>query len=301
MQVANRFDATKNYVGMGFHPRVLQDSEMNELVSIIQHQQKMINLLLYPEGTLIKGGVVATEDGFRGSQATILVDGYYLHVPEKSVPTEKSALIGIKYRAKTLTAKMDESLRDANKESINYGMPGADRLAYDVEWSHEGDVLGPEWKFTATHELVEGVLKASKPVHNLRFLSNLSYDAIVGPGGYTSIPEALNSLGENSKVLVTGDGSYSKPILIKKNYTEIHFASGVHCRFNDDFNGDALFNVAENIHANIKGGIFPSIGKNKKLCIAKTKTVFVSEVYLSESEINLPDAVENCEIFGIRG
>jgi len=62
-----------------------------------------------------------------------------------------------------------------------------------------------------------------------------------------------------------------------------------------------LFKVAENIHASIKGGIFPSINKSRKLCIAKNKTVFVSEVYLSGSEINLPDAVENCEIFGIRG
>ena len=197
MQVANRFDASKNHVSMGFHPRVLQDSEMNELVSIIHHQQKMINQLLYPEGTLIKGEVIATEDGIRGSEATILIDGYYLHVPEKAVPTDKNARIGLKYRAKTVTAKIDESLRDANKESINYGMPGADRLAYDVEWSHEGEVLGPEWKFIATHELLDGVLKASKPVHNLGFLSNLCYDAVVGPGGYASIPEALNALGEN--------------------------------------------------------------------------------------------------------
>ena len=301
MQVANRFDANKNHVGMGFHPRVLQDSELNEMLSIIQHQQAMINRLLYPNETLIKGSLVKSEEGFKCSEATVLIDGYYLHVPEKTVYADENDYIGIKYRARTVTAKEDESLRDDNKDSINYGMPGADRLVYDVDWAPSEEELGPEWKLMITHVIKDGRPMPRKPVHNLSFLSSMSYDAIVGPGGFASISEAVENSSAKAKILVTVDSSHSEPIQIEKNHVEIHFAKGVHCGFADGFEGDALFVVSENTHASIKGGIFPFPDDSKKLCIAASPTVFISEVFLAGKSPNVPDAVQNCKIFGLRG
>ena len=301
MQVVNRFDANKNYVGMGFHPRVLQDSELNEMLSIIQHQQAMINQLLYPNETLIKGSLVKSEEGFKGSEATVLIDGYYLHVPEKTVYADENDYLGIKYRARTVTAKEDESLRDDNKDSINYGMPGADRLVYDVDWAHSEEEPGTDWQFMATHRVKDGRPMPRKPVHDLSFLSSMSYDAIVGPGGFASIGEALENSPAKAKILVTVDSSHSEPIQIEKNHVEIHFAKGVHCGFADGFEGDALFLVGENTHASIKGGIFPFPDASKKLCIAASPTVFISEVFLAGNSPNVPDAVQNCKIFGLRG
>lgn len=298
MQVANRFNAENNHVSMGFHPRVLQDSEMNELVSIIQHQQKKINSLLYPDGTLIKGFIEAVDDGFAGSVGSVMCDGYQLYVDAKTVIAPKNCIAGLKISKKILTANEDDSLRDGNKDSINFGMPGADRLAYSVHWAHDGEVDN-ESIFVSTHQIIDGKVKANKPRHTLSFLASLSYDAVVG-AEYSTITEALEAVGENAKILVTQSSELSEPIKINKS-VQVDFAGDVSYSFADDFEHESLFEVSKDAQVNINGGSFVFPNPSKKLCIAGSRNVFVSKVYLKGDPPNVPDSVVNCEIFGIKG
>ena len=141
-----------------------------------------------------------------------------------------------------------------------------------------------------------------KPVHNLSFLSSMSYDAVVGPGGFASISEALENCAPRAKILVKLGGVFSEPIRIENNHTEIHFAKGVVCEFADDFSGEALFLVSENTHLSIEGGTFAFKDDTKKLCQSASKTVFISKVFLTGQAPNVPDSVDdNCAIFGLRG
>lgn len=281
-----------NYVGMKFYPRVLQEKEMNELLEMVHRQQKIINSLLYPDGTVIEGGLVSLEDRrFKAGEATIIIDGYYLTVPAKTAEFSQSSFdIGVRYRKRMVTANEDPDFRDSNKDSINFGNPGADRIYYEVEWATNEADIDPGYKFIPVRRCENTRLLPCKPRHTLNFLNSISYDAVVGEGGFDSLQAAIQHAGDGSKILVNSDIHLISPVWINHTNIEIHFERGANCTYTDKFEGSYMFEVAKGKHVLIRGGKFHFPRKGVRLLNVASPTVFVMEAYLLGA--NRPDEAE---------
>lgn len=291
----------ENYVGMKFYSRVLQEKEMNELLEMVHRQQKTINSLLYPNGTVIEGGLVSVQNNhFDAGKATIVIDGYCLTVPGKSGEVAQDSFeIGVKYRRRLVDADEDPDFRDSNK-GINFGNPGADRVYYEVEWTTNEVSIGSEYQFIPVRKYRNGNLLPCKPAHTLRFLSSISYDAVVGDGGFEDLQTSLEHAGDGAKILVNKDIHLAAPVWIKHNNIEIHFERGANCYYTDKFEGGYIFEVTAGKHVLIRGGRFHFPRKGVKLLNVATPTVFVMEAYLLGK--NRPDgaeAIENGAIFSL--
>lgn len=199
MSVANRFNSKKNYTNLLFHfGRVLQDAEMNELMSLFFHQISMANNLVFGNGVATAIPEKYTEK-WVCPDAFALVDGRFVFVRSRTLTGSKAP--GIKYRKKVITAVVDRSLLDETIGSVNEGQPGADRELIEAEWSFENP--GSNWEF-------EEIAKSR--VSTLQDLQQGGWDYVVVDEDvastsdviFHSLKEALKVADPGSRILVKG-------------------------------------------------------------------------------------------------
>ena len=122
-EIANRFDPKKNYMNLRFHHgRVLQDSEMNELMSLFWHQISTFAGTVLADGVCTNPPTHAQGGGWNCPDSFVVIRGQFVFVPAKDLPT--GVAVGVKYRKKILTAKEDRDLEDQTEGSVNEGQPG---------------------------------------------------------------------------------------------------------------------------------------------------------------------------------
>jgi len=233
MSVANRFDPKKNYMNLLFHHgRVLQDSEMNELMSLFWHQISTF------AGTVLKDGVCtnppahAQGGGWNCPDSFVVIQGQFVFVPAKDLPT--GVAVGVKYRKKILTAEDDRDLEDQTEGSVNEGQPGADREIVEAEWA---DIRRDEREEGWSYQPIYTRLRGESPGYcNLVELTSGMWDAVVqlnsGQGDdriYWSLESALNEAQPGWRILV----KFASPMKIKSSIhieqsdLYIEFAPGV--------------------------------------------------------------------------
>ena len=243
-EIANRFDPKKNYMNLLFHHgRVLQDSEMNELMSLFWHQLSTFT------GTVLKDGVCtsppthAQGGGWNCPDSFVVIQGRFVFVPAKDLPT--GVAVGVKYRKKILTAEDDRDLEDQTEGSVNEGQPGADREITEAEWADiRREEREEEWSYQSIYTRMRG---DSPGYCNLVELTSGMWDAVVStlPFGsardgdriYTNLEWALRDAKPGWRILVKSMPilKISRSIHIDQSDLYIEFAPGVKMLADRDF------------------------------------------------------------------
>lgn len=272
MSVANRFNLIKNYMNLLFHGgRVLQDSEMNEVMSLFFHQLAKTNQHILPEGSIFNSNILILEDQISCGSNFILLDGKFVYIPEKGLdkPDQSIYQLGVKYRVKTVTASDTEELNDQTVGSVNEGLPGADREVYEIVWATNLEVLEDDWKFLKVRTIMSDRLTKA-PILNLRTLAEMAWDAVVSydvvnfdnrDRCFYTLQEAIDAAPEGSRILVKdSELQIRKPILIHKDNLFIQFSPGVKFLADESFPGigdnseKSIFYVTGN-NVTLQGGI----------------------------------------------
>lgn len=140
------FDASKNYHSILHRPGcILQNSELNEMQSMIKDHIKQIGDSILNNGDIIEGCQLIIQDNSISNNATVKVatltagrvylDGFVYKIPEqeliiKGVGTEK---VGIKVNQEVITEFDDNDLYDPASGFANYKQAGAHRLKETAE------------------------------------------------------------------------------------------------------------------------------------------------------------------------
>ncbi len=295
-EVANRFNPEKNHVNLLFHHgRVLQDSEMNELMSLFSHQISVLTKLVFKDGVCTKRPVL-TASHLSCPDAFILIEGKFVFVSKKDLP--KNSVVGIRYKKIILTAKEDRDLEDQTEGSVNEGQPGADREIITAEWAEETDTGSENLKF----------INPEYNVNNLISLSLGSWDAVVS-SDFTDSPEhklfsslesALLHVKPGSRIFVKSHTSeVKKTIRIDHDDLYIEFSPSVRYLGADDFPGagddsdKSLFYITGS-YVTLCGGIhgFPDYRNRSqdykpKIATATNDTVFFNNITIFSWKVAL--------------
>ena len=286
-EVASRFDPKKNHMNLLFHHgRVLQDSEMNELMSLFWHQISVLTNIVFKNGVCTNKPVL-TSAHLSCPDAFILIGGKFIFVSKKDLPKNSDARV--RYKKMILTAKEDRDLEDQTEGSVNEGQPGADREVIVAEWAEEKDTGSENWYFI-------------KPEYNTDNLSSLSFgnwDAVVSPEFtdspehklFSSLESALLHVKPGSRIFVKNHKSeVKKTIRIDSDDLYIEFSPSVRYLGAKEFPGTgddsekSIFYITGS-YVTLCGGIhgFPDY-KNRssdykpKIATATNDTVFFNNV-----------------------
>jgi len=234
MSVANRFDPKKNYTNLLFHHgRVLQDSEMNELMSLFWHQISTFAGMVLKDGICTNPPTHAQGGGWNCPDSFVVLQGQFVFVPAKDLPT--GVVVGVKYRKKILTAEDDRDLEDQTEGSVNEGQPGADRDFIEAGWA---DIRQEERESGFDYQNVY-----EQKTCSLVELTSGMWDAVVQPHGqagdriYWDLKSALEEAQPGWRILV----KYTYPLKIKRSIhidqsdLYIEFAPGVKMLADRDF------------------------------------------------------------------
>ena len=239
-EIANRFDPKKNYMNLLFHHgRVLQDSEMNELMSLFWHQLSTFTGTVLKDGVCTSPPTLAQGGGWNCPDSFVVIQGRFVFVPEKYLPT--GVVVGVKYRKKILTAEDERDLEDQTEGSVNEGQPGADREIIEAEWA---DIRRDQMEDGWSYQDVYTRNNRDRPEYcNLVELTSGMWDAVIQPQGqtgdriYWNLKSALEEAQPGWRILV----KYASPMKIKRSIhidrsdLYIEFAPGVKMLADRDF------------------------------------------------------------------
>ena len=222
------------------HGRVLQDSEMNELMSLFWHQISTFAGTVLADGVCTNPPTHAQGGGWNCPDSFVVIQGRFVFVPAKDLPT--GVAVGVKYRKKILTAKEDRDLEDQTEGSVNEGQPGADREITEAEWADiRREEREEEWSYQSIYTRMRG---DSPGYCNLVELTSGMWDAVVQSGSdqgddriYRSLDSALEDAQPGWRILVK-----SRPVLkikrsihIDQSDLYIEFTPGVKMLADEEF------------------------------------------------------------------
>lgn len=136
----DRFNSTLNYkkllciAGLG-----VQAAEFNEWQDNAHYELQTFGDIIYPEGTILNGGVISSSGstgGYQVSASLFWAQGYTFQVPafSYSIGATESVVLGIYLTTTVVTSNTDPSLRDPAINTKNFNQPGADRLCITPAW-----------------------------------------------------------------------------------------------------------------------------------------------------------------------
>ena len=136
----DRFNSTLNYKkllcisGLG-----VQAAEFNEWQDYAHYELQTFGDIIYPEGTILNGGVISSSGstgGYQVSASLFWAQGYTFQVPafSYSIGATESVVLGIYLTTTVVTSNTDPSLRDPAINTKNFNQPGADRLCITPAW-----------------------------------------------------------------------------------------------------------------------------------------------------------------------
>lgn len=140
MSYYNRFDPSKKWKNLrALAGRRLQSAELNEIQALSEYRDQRLGDALFGAGHIVDGcqpHVSADKKSVRLTSGSVYAGGAIHDVAEVTLAITGSGLesIGLKLNESIVTHEDDNTLLDPALGSVNFGLPGMDRLVITPEW-----------------------------------------------------------------------------------------------------------------------------------------------------------------------